>query len=37
VKSFARREDIVLATEVHKKMHDDPGGAGLSRRGWIKV
>ena len=28
----ARREDIVLATKVHFKMHDGPGGSGLSRK-----
>src|SRR2546429_3090260 len=29
---YARREDIVLATKVHGKMHDGPGGQGLSRK-----
>ena len=29
---YSRREEIVLATKVHGKMHDGPGGAGLSRR-----
>ncbi|MGV8966863.1 MAG: aldo/keto reductase [Cellulomonas sp.] len=28
---FARREEIVLATKVSGKMHDGPGGSGLSR------
>ena len=32
VKRYARREDIVLATKVFNKMHDGPGGQGLSRR-----
>lgn len=32
VKTYARREDIVLATKVHNKMHDGPGGSGLSRK-----
>jgi aryl-alcohol dehydrogenase-like predicted oxidoreductase len=32
VKSYARREDIVLATKVHNKMHEGPGGSGLSRK-----
>ena len=32
VKKYARREDIVLATKVHNKMHDGPGGSGLSRK-----
>jgi aryl-alcohol dehydrogenase-like predicted oxidoreductase len=29
---YSRREDIVLATKVHGKMHDGPGGQGLSRK-----
>jgi aryl-alcohol dehydrogenase-like predicted oxidoreductase len=29
---YARREDVVLATKVHGRMHDGPGGAGLSRK-----
>ena len=32
IKTYARREDIVLATKVHNKMHDGPGGSGLSRK-----
>ncbi len=32
IKRFTRREDIVLATKVHGRMHDGPGGSGLSRR-----
>src|ERR1044071_4036017 len=28
---FARREEIVLATKVSGRMHDGPGGSGLSR------
>jgi 1-deoxyxylulose-5-phosphate synthase len=31
LKKFSRLEDIVLATKVHFKMHDGPGGSGLSR------
>jgi 1-deoxyxylulose-5-phosphate synthase len=31
LKKYARRENIVLATKVHFKMHDGPGGSGLSR------
>jgi len=31
VRRFARREEIVLATKVHGRMHDGPGGSGLSR------
>ena len=29
---YSRREDIVLATKVSGKMHDGPGGSGLSRK-----
>ena len=29
---YARREDIVLATKVRGRMHDGPGGEGLSRK-----
>jgi 1-deoxyxylulose-5-phosphate synthase len=32
IRRFARREDIVLATKVFGKMHDGPGGSGLSRK-----
>ena len=32
VANYARREDIVLATKVYNKMHDGPGGQGLSRK-----
>jgi aryl-alcohol dehydrogenase-like predicted oxidoreductase len=32
IKKHARREDIVLATKVHFKMHEGPGGSGLSRK-----
>src|SRR6478752_7993922 len=32
IRRFARREDIVVATKVYNKMHDGPGGAGLSRK-----
>lgn len=31
IKKLTRREDIVLATKVRFKMHDGPGGEGLSR------
>src|SRR3954451_6672868 len=30
---YSQREDIVLATKVRGKMHDGPGGSGLSRKG----
>ena len=29
---YSRREDIVLATKVHGRMHEGPGGQGLSRK-----
>ncbi|MGW7682342.1 aldo/keto reductase [Kribbella sp. NPDC054772] len=32
IRKYSRREDIVLATKVHFRMHDGPGGAGLSRK-----
>jgi 1-deoxyxylulose-5-phosphate synthase len=32
IKEYSRREDIVLATKVFFKMHDGPGGSGLSRK-----
>ena len=32
LKDFARREEVVIATKVHGRMHDDPNGAGLSRK-----
>ncbi len=32
VKKYSRREDTVLATKVSGKMHDGPGGQGLSRK-----
>jgi 1-deoxyxylulose-5-phosphate synthase len=32
IRTYTRREDIVLATKVYFRMHDGPGGSGLSRR-----
>jgi 1-deoxyxylulose-5-phosphate synthase len=32
IKLYSRREDIVLATKVFGRMHDGPGGRGLSRK-----
>jgi aryl-alcohol dehydrogenase-like predicted oxidoreductase len=32
IKQYSRREDIVLATKVFGRMHDGPGGQGLSRK-----
>jgi 1-deoxyxylulose-5-phosphate synthase len=32
IKRYSRRDDIVLATKVFGRMHDGPGGQGLSRK-----
>jgi aryl-alcohol dehydrogenase-like predicted oxidoreductase len=32
IEEYTRRDDIVLATKVFFKMHDAPGGSGLSRK-----
>ncbi|WP_445491281.1 aldo/keto reductase [Niallia sp. 03133] len=32
LKDYANREEIVLATKVHGRMHQGPNGAGLSRK-----
>jgi len=32
IRRYTRREDIVLATKVHFKMHEGPGGSGQSRK-----
>jgi aryl-alcohol dehydrogenase-like predicted oxidoreductase len=32
LKEFARRDEIVLATKVHGRMHKGPNGGGLSRK-----
>ncbi len=32
INRYSRRENIVLATKVYGKMHDGPGGQGLSRK-----
>ncbi|MFE0359516.1 aldo/keto reductase [Streptomyces nigra] len=32
LRDFARRDEIVLATKVHGRMHAGPNGAGLSRK-----
>jgi len=36
INRFSRREDIVLATKVSGKMHDGPGGSGLSRKAIVE-
>jgi aryl-alcohol dehydrogenase-like predicted oxidoreductase len=32
INKYAKRDDIVLATKLHFKMHDGPGGSGQSRK-----
>ncbi len=32
IRTYSRREDVVLATKLFFPMHDGPGGAGLSRK-----
>lgn len=32
LKEFTRREEVVIATKVHGRMHEGPNGAGLSRK-----
>ena len=32
IRRYSRREDIVVATKVWGRMHDGPGGSGLSRK-----
>ncbi len=32
LRDFARRDEVVIATKVHGKMHDGPNGSGLSRK-----
>src|SRR3990170_750928 len=33
LKDFANRDEVVIATKVHGKMHEGPNGSGLSRKG----
>jgi aryl-alcohol dehydrogenase-like predicted oxidoreductase len=32
LKDFAKRDEVVIATKVHGKMHEGPNGGGLSRK-----
>lgn len=32
LKEFAKRDEIIVATKVHGRMHNDPNGVGLSRK-----
>src|ERR1700744_3248987 len=34
---MANRDEIVLATKVHGRMHEGPNGGGLSRKGILSV
>src|ERR1700752_4437987 len=36
IRLYSRREDIVLATKVFGKVHEGPGGSGLSRKAIIE-
>ncbi|GIF61966.1 oxidoreductase [Asanoa ishikariensis] len=36
INRFARRDDIIVATKVSGKMHDGPGGSGLSRKAIVE-
>jgi aryl-alcohol dehydrogenase (NADP+) len=36
IRDFASRDDIVLATKVHGRMHPGPNGAGLSRKAILR-
>lgn len=32
LKDYAKREEVVIATKIHGKMHEGPNGSGLSRK-----
>jgi aryl-alcohol dehydrogenase-like predicted oxidoreductase len=32
LKDYANRDEVVLATKIHGRMHEGPNGAGLSRK-----
>jgi 1-deoxyxylulose-5-phosphate synthase len=36
IRDFADRDDVVLATKVHGRMHPGPNGAGLSRKAILR-
>src|SRR5215204_140279 len=36
LKDFAKRDEIIIATKVRGKMHDDPNGEGLSRKAILR-
>jgi 1-deoxyxylulose-5-phosphate synthase len=36
IRDFSSRDDVVLATKVHGRMHEGPNGAGLSRKAILR-
>jgi aryl-alcohol dehydrogenase-like predicted oxidoreductase len=36
LRDFAKRDEVVIATKVHGRVHDDPNGAGLSRKAILR-
>ena len=36
IRDFTNRDDVVLATKVHGRMHEGPNGAGLSRKAILR-
>ena len=36
IRDFTHRDDVVLATKVHGRMHEGPNGAGLSRKAILR-
>src|SRR4051795_6177587 len=36
IRDFTSRDDVVLATKVHGRMHEGPNGAGLSRKAILR-
>jgi aryl-alcohol dehydrogenase (NADP+) len=36
IRDFTTRDDVVLATKVHGRMHEGPNGAGLSRKAILR-
>src|SRR5206468_8165929 len=37
IRDFTQRDDAVLATKVHGRMHPGPNGAGLSRKAILRA
>jgi aryl-alcohol dehydrogenase-like predicted oxidoreductase len=36
LRDFAKRDEVVIATKVHGRVHEDPNGAGLSRKAILR-